>query len=109
MHKEEDIFLGNNENLLYEENMDDVPVYTMEELWEYGNGEDDTPLLISIFGRIYDVSEGEKFYGPDGSYPLFAGRDVTYALSTGCKTCVEESAENLDEKQLMEGKRWLSF
>jgi len=109
MHKEEDIFLGDDEYLLYEENMDDVPVYTMEELWEYGNGEDDSPLLISIFGRIYDVSEGEKFYGPDGSYPIFAGNDITYALSTGCKSCVEESPESLNEKQLMEGKRWLSF
>jgi len=108
MRKEDDVFLGNVEDLL-EEDMNDVPVYTLEELWEYGNGHDDLPLLVSIFGRIYDISEGEKYYGPEGSYPLFAGHDITYALSTGCKTCVEESAENLNEKQLTEGKRWLSF
>jgi len=109
MRKEDDVFLGNVEDLLEEEDMNDVPVYTLEELWEYGNGHDDLPLLVSIFGRIYDISEGEKYYGPEGSYPLFAGHDITYALSTGCKTCVEESAENLNEKQLTEGKRWLSF
>jgi len=109
MRKEDDVFLGNVEDLLEEEDMNDVPVYTLEELWEYGNGHDDLPLLVSIFGRIYDISEGEKYYGPEGSYPLFAGHDITFALSTGCKTCVEESAENLNEKQLTEGKRWLSF
>lgn len=65
---------------------------------------------------MYDVSSGSKFYGPDvGSYGHFAGFDVTYALSTGCKSidCVQDPPENaieqLTEKQLKEGQRWLSF
>jgi predicted heme/steroid binding protein len=105
LHKEEDIFLGG----AFEDSTSDVPTYTLQELWEYGNGEGDSPLLISVFGRIYDVSEGEKYYGPEGRYPSFAGHDVTYALSTGCRTCVAESADKLTEKQMLEGKRWLSF
>jgi hypothetical protein len=40
---------------------------------EYGNGRDNSPLLISIFGRIYDVSAGEKFYGPTGAYSTLSG------------------------------------
>jgi hypothetical protein len=42
---------------------------------------------------------------------MFAGHDVTYSLSTGCRTeeCVEMSANDLTEKELDEGKRWLSF
>ena len=99
---------------------EDLPTYTMDELWELGNvddfadAHDDEPhrLLLSIFGRIYDVSQGTKFYGPDSSYSMFCGRDVTYALSTGCKTdyCLEQGkVEDLTPKQLNEGKRWLSF
>mmetsp|Transcript_2116 Transcript_2116/g.3037 ORF Transcript_2116/g.3037 Transcript_2116/m.3037 type:complete len:227 (+) Transcript_2116:125-805(+) len=107
LRKEDDVVI--DAQLLEEEDASDVPTYTLSELWEYGNGDDDLPLLISVFGRIYDVSQGEKYYGPEGAYPLFAGHDITYALSTGCKTCVEETSENLDEIQLLEGKRWLSF
>ena len=111
LHQEEDPLLGSidpNEK----ESDNDIPTYTLEELWEFGNGNDDTPLLISIFGRIYDVSEGEQFYGPTGKYPMFPGRDITYALATGCKSCASDTtktAQDLNQKQLDEGKRWLSF
>jgi len=53
---------------------------------ESENQDEDAPqqLLISIFGRVYDVSAGHKFYGSGGRYELFSGHDITYALSTGC-------------------------
>merc|ERR1712194_717928 len=62
-------------------------------------------------GRVYDVSEGEKFYGPDSNYAMFAGKDVTRALCLGCKEteCLVRSTEDLREDQIREGKRWLSF
>lgn len=115
LHQEEDPLLGSivlDENDENGGNDNNVPTYTLEELWEFGNGHDDAPLLISIFGRIYDVSEGEKFYGPTGSYPMFPGRDVTFALATGCKACATDTsktANDLNPKQLDEAKRWLSF
>lgn len=112
--QKEDPLLG-----LGDEREDDLPTYTVDELWEMGNvedyedAEDDEPrkLLLSIFGRIYDVTAGTKFYGPDSSYSMFCGRDVTYALSTGCKTdkCLASKVDDLTKKQLDEGKRWLSF
>ena len=108
---------------------DDLPTFTVEELWEMGSvesyadalldaedaegGEEQMPpkLLLSIFARIYDVTASTKFYGPDSSYSMFPGRDVTYALSTGCKTdeCLTKTVDDLNENQLTEGKRWLSF
>lgn len=103
------------------EREDDLPTYTVDELWEMGHiDEDDNSsedednskkLLLSIFGRIYDVTRGTKFYGPGSRYEMFPGRDVTYALSTGCKTddCLSKTAHDLTDKQLLEGKRWLSF
>ncbi|CAB9523502.1 Membrane-associated progesterone receptor component [Seminavis robusta] len=111
--QQEDPLLG------VDEREDHLPTYTVDELWEIGNveefedAEEDEPrkLLLSIFGRIYDVTKGTKFYGPDSSYSMFCGRDVTYALSTGCKTekCLASNVDELSDKQLDEGKRWLSF
>lgn len=104
-----------------------LTTFTLKELTEFGNGLDGKPILLSLFGRVYDVSAGTKFYGEGGKYHVFAGHDVTYALSTGCKSpeCVdvrrsaqeaeqeeedsEHVLEDLTEKQLKEGKRWLSF
>ena len=87
------------------------PTYTVSELAEYGDGSEGRPILLGIFGRIYDVSAGAKFYGEDGNYHIFAGHDVTRALSTGCKEteCLVRSTEGLSKKQINEGKRWLSF
>jgi len=85
--------------------------YSLDELAEYGDGMDGKPILLSIFGRVYDVSAGSKFYGSEGNYHMFAGKDVTRALSTGCKEdeCLVRSTEGLTQKQINEGKRWLSF
>jgi predicted heme/steroid binding protein len=94
-----------------DEDESNLPTYTKAELLEFGDGLEGRPILISIFGRVYDVSAGSKFYGADGPYSSFSGHDVTYSLSTGCRTseCMEMSAVGLDEKLLSEGKRWLSF
>mmetsp|Transcript_8522 Transcript_8522/g.14140 ORF Transcript_8522/g.14140 Transcript_8522/m.14140 type:complete len:240 (-) Transcript_8522:54-773(-) len=112
LHQEDDPLLGMSIDD-DDDTINNVPTYTLQELWDYGNGHDDAPLLLSIFGRIYDVSAGEKFYGPDASYGMLVGHDVTFALSTGCQTCAasspEKTADDLNDKQLQEGKRWLSF
>ena len=104
-----------------------LPTYTRAELQQLGNHESpDGTLLLGILGRVYDVTEGDKYYGPSGTYGLFAGHDVTYALATGCKKveCIETdwttaAADGntdhdagsgiLDDKQLLEAKKWLSF
>lgn len=89
----------------------DRSTFTMQELAEYGDGLNGRPILLSIFGMVYDVSAGQKFYGPEGNYHMFAGKDVTRALSKGCKTpdCLVRDTGGLAEKHIAEGKRWLSF
>ena len=55
---------------------------TKEELLRIGTGADPTSrIYIAIKGTIYDVTPGEDFYGPDGPYAKFAGRDASYALA----------------------------
>eukprot|EP00923_Selenidium_pygospionis_P056611 GHVN01098795.1.p1 GENE.GHVN01098795.1~~GHVN01098795.1.p1 ORF type:complete len:186 (+),score=13.41 GHVN01098795.1:203-760(+) len=56
--------------------------FTLEELAAY-NGTKGARIYVSIRGVVYDVSlQGREFYGPGGSYHLFAGRDATMALAT---------------------------
>jgi len=116
-----DILLRKDDPLKYlkldDENEDltqNLQTYTEEELLEFGSGVDGNPLLLSLFGRVYDVTKGDKYYGEDGRYHIFAGRDVTHALATGCleEDCLgtrKFDTTILTEKQMNEGKRWLSF
>jgi len=91
-----------------------LPFYSETELLDYV-GKDDQPILISIYNKIFDVSTGTRFYGPKGKYHIFAGRDLTYALSTACllPSCMgrdkQQRQEELTRKQVSEGKRWMAF
>ncbi|TKA75119.1 hypothetical protein B0A55_05018 [Friedmanniomyces simplex] len=40
----------------------------------------DYPTYVAIKGTVFDVS-GNKAYGPEGSYKVFAGKDASRALA----------------------------
>ncbi|WZN60718.1 cytochrome b5-like steroid-binding protein [Chloropicon roscoffensis] len=54
---------------------------TKEELKEYTGKDSSKPLLVAINGKIYDVTSGSDFYGPEGPYNLFTGIDASRALA----------------------------
>lgn len=53
---------------------------TLDELRDF-DGARQKRILLSLSGRVIDVTEGSASYGPGGSYNSFAGRDVTKALA----------------------------
>lgn len=55
--------------------------FTIEELRKY-NGKDNERILIAVNGKVFDVTAGKSFYGPDGPYSLIAGRDGSRSLAT---------------------------
>lgn len=53
------------------ENSDGSKVFTTSELKRYTDLENG--LYLSILGQIFDVTKGEKHYGPGGNYYAFTG------------------------------------
>lgn len=89
---------------------------TPEELTEYDgrllpDSADRAPLLLSVRGRIYDVSAGASFYGPGKTYHKLTGKDATRAFCTGClePECLIPSTAGLSEAQLKEADRWIEM
>jgi predicted heme/steroid binding protein len=56
--------------------------YTPEELAQYDGRDPSKPLLLSIMGRVYDVTKGYDKYGPGKSYHFFTGKDATRSFIT---------------------------
>merc|ERR1712018_1061839 len=56
------------------------------------DGTNGNRILVSLQGKIIDVSDGAESYGPGGSYHIFAGRDVTK-----CLALMDLSDEHLDQ------------
>lgn len=57
--------------------------YTMDEVRAMDGTDSDRPILIVVRGQVFNVSAGAEFYGKDGPYSVFAGRDATWLLAKG--------------------------
>lgn len=55
--------------------------FTAEELKKYDGHDPTSPIYLAIKGVIYDVTASEGFYGPDGAYGVFSGRDAARGLA----------------------------
>ncbi|KAI0919718.1 hypothetical protein AcW1_003104 [Taiwanofungus camphoratus] len=66
------------------------------------NGQDGKRILLAISGVVYDVTAGRNFYGPDGMYANFAGRDASRGMAkqsfdTEMLTPVDQPLDKLDD------------
>ena len=69
-------------------------------------------IWLSILGRVYDVTDGEDFYGAlRGGYKFYAGRDASPCFSTGNNTPegAEEKLEEWDTKKQLGVYEWSVF
>ena len=47
------------------------------------SGEKDMPVYLAVRAKVFDVTSGKNFYGPNGPYANFAGRDASRGLACG--------------------------
>lgn len=57
-----------------------VPEFSIDQLTEFDGSDPEKPIYIGMDGLVYDVSEGRKFYEPEGSYHFLAGKDSSKDL-----------------------------
>jgi predicted heme/steroid binding protein len=90
----------------------DLQVFTKDQLSAFKGNESKTSLIyISIIGHVYDVTNGRQFYGPDGGYAGFAGRDGTRAFVSGNFTedGLIENIDDMKDQELFDIWEWKSF
>ena len=69
-----------------EEEPDPPRNFTAEQLKAFDGTKDektgeDRPVYLSVNGKVFDVTDGKDFYGPEGPYANFAGRECGVALA----------------------------
>uniref|UniRef100_A0A2P2QG02 Cytochrome b5 heme-binding domain-containing protein n=1 Tax=Rhizophora mucronata TaxID=61149 RepID=A0A2P2QG02_RHIMU len=76
--------------------------FTAEQLRQYKGTEPSKPIYVAIKGRVFDVTTGNSFYGPGGSYAMFAGKDASRALAKMSKNDedISPSLDGLSDKEI---------
>lgn len=85
-------------------------LFTTEELSLY-NGVQSSKLYLSIVGRVFDVTNGQRHYGPGGSYHFFVAKDATRAFVSGQFT-EDQLSSNISDfsfSQINDLQNWVSF
>jgi len=70
-------YINQGNNNLNPSNSSKLKMFQLSEL------KDDSRILLSIVGRVFDVSSGDKFYGDNGGYSMLAKKDASRAFGTG--------------------------
>ncbi|EJW82308.1 hypothetical protein WUBG_06779 [Wuchereria bancrofti] len=83
--------------------------FTVEQLLHF-NGIQNERILMAICGKVFDVTKGSIFYGPEGAYGKLAGHDATRALAMMDLTLVKDTPDDLSDisdSDLNTAREWM--
>ena len=85
--------------------------FYLEELEEYDGSDEHKPIYTSVWRKIYDITDGMKYYGAKGKYNYLAGREVGRGMATGCleSTGLTYDMRGLSEEQKGAVRAWQEF
>lgn len=88
----------------------ELHLYEQEELSQY-DGIQNPEMYLSIMGKIFDVTEAPKHYGPGSTYHIFVGRDNSKAFITGQFTAEDISDDilSLPPADVLGIQHWVHF
>ncbi len=75
-------------------------IVTRDELMRYTGSQHEKRIYLCRKNIVYDVTSAKDFYGPEGPYANFAGRDASRALAL--MSLKIEDVENTDLSDLNE-------
>ena len=75
-------------------------IVTRDELMRYTGSQHEKRIYLCCKNIVYDVTSAKDFYGPEGPYANFAGRDASRALAL--MSLKIEDVENTDLSDLNE-------
>lgn len=83
-------------------NSKDATDYTLQELRMYDGSGGDGSLLLSILGRVFNVSEGNEFYASGNGYHVFTGHDCSrnMALTSTKAKHLDKDLSDITEERL---------
>eukprot|EP00892_Ulva_mutabilis_P005609 jgi/Ulvmu1/341/UM001_0345.1 len=83
-------------------------IYTPEQLAKHGANS--RSIWVGIAGEVYDVTKAKKFYGKDGGYNFFTGRDASRAYLTGkFQDDLNDDVEDFTDEQFHGLMHWKNF
>ncbi|CAR26639.1 hypothetical protein ZYGR_0H04570 [Zygosaccharomyces rouxii] len=94
----------------------ELPVsFTLEQLSQYTGQGESGRILLSVKGHVFDVTEGESFYGKWGAYRKFAGTDCSnlfgyhmWDVSALGRKC-NHDLSGLSEQEMSRVNSWLEY
>lgn len=69
-------------------------------------------VWLAVLGKVYDVTEGRRFYGEGGSYSIFAAKDASGYFASGKfddEIASKVDYDSLSEAALGDLKHWVEF